>query len=184
LYYVTRPSDDAWCVSRCLAGDASAFERLVERYQRVLYSVAFRLTGDVEDARDIVQNAWLRAFERLETYDPGRPFFSWIYRIGVNESLNFRRLRRTHEPMTQAASAAVGEDPVARLDASLRIQRALMALEREHREVIVLKYFAELSYVEIGEAIGLPEKTVKSRLFEARQRLEAKLSGTREGRHD
>ena len=181
---MTRPTDDASCVSRCLQGDTSAFEVLVERYQRVLYSVAFRMTGDLEDARDVVQNAWLRAYEHLDTYDPGRPFFSWIYRIGVNESLNYRRLRRTHEPMTQVESVAVGSDPVARIDAGQRIQRALMSLDRQYREVIVLKYFAELSYDEIAEAVGLPEKTVKSRLFDARRQLEAKLSGAREGRHD
>lgn len=172
------PADDALWVARCLQGDTSAFEVLVERYQRVVYGVAFRLTGNAEDARDVAQNAFVRAYERLETYDVRRPFFSWIYRIGVNEGLNYRRTRRVLEPLANAEAAAVGDDPAARMHASHDVQHALMALAPGHREVVVLKYFADLSYAEIGEALGLPEKTVKSRLFEARRHMEATLSGS------
>jgi RNA polymerase sigma-70 factor (ECF subfamily) len=176
---MTRPNDDAVWVSRCLLGDASAFEVLVERYGRILFALAFRLSGNREDAEDIAQNALLRAYERLETYDPDRPFFSWIYRIGVNEGLNFRRAQRPHEPLELARSTAATGDLAAQLETGERVQDALMSLGREHREVVVLKYFTGLSYREIGDAVGLPEKTVKSRLFAARQELEARLSDGR-----
>jgi RNA polymerase sigma-70 factor (ECF subfamily) len=138
--------------------------------------VAYRLTGDQEDARDIAQNAFLRAYERLDSYDPDRKFFSWIYKIAVNESLNFRRARKAHEPLERALPMPVPVDPVDRIETADRIQTAIMALSPEHRELIVLKYFVELSYDEISDVVGIPEKTVKSRLFSARQQLEALLS--------
>ena len=168
---MTGPHDDAVWVARCLKGDTGAFETLVRRYQQVLFTVALRLTGNVEDARDVAQNAFVRAFLRLETYDPSRKFFSWLYRIAVNEGLNARRDRREHEVLEDTAQAPPGHDPVERGETSRRVQAALLALTKEYREVIVMRYFGELTYEEIADAIGIPEKTVKSRLFSARQRL-------------
>ena len=173
------PNDDAVWVARCLKGDSASFETLVLRYQRVLYTVALRLTGNPEDARDVTQNTFIRAYQRLETYDPERRFFSWIYRIAVNESLNYLRVRRPHDPLEDTIEAVAGEDPVERRQIGERVQSALMELTREYREVVVLRYFGELSYEEIGETVGIPEKTVKSRLFSARQRLAEILSAKR-----
>ncbi len=168
---MSAPTDDAVWVSRCLQGDISAFDTLVQRYQRILFTVAFRLTGNREDARDVAQNAFIRAFERLDTYDPARKFFSWIYRIAVNESLNYRRSQRAYEPLDPRLEAQGTADPVERRETGARIQTAMMSLTPEYREVLVMRYFGDLSYDEIAEAIGIPEKTVKSRLFSARQRL-------------
>ncbi len=168
---MTGPNDDAVWVARCLTGDRAAFETLVRRYQQVLFTVALKLTGNVEDARDVTQNAFVRAYLKLDTYDPSRKFFSWLYRIAVNESLNARRGRRSHEPLEERIEADKESDPVERLETSGRVHAGLMALSKEYREVIVMRYFADLSYEEIAEAIGIPEKTVKSRLFSARQRL-------------
>ena len=176
---MTGPNDDAVWVARCLKGDSAAFETLVHRYQRVLYTVAIRLTGNAEDARDVTQNTFIRAYERLETYDPARRFFSWIYRIAVNESLNFLRVRRPTDPLEDKFEAGAIEDPVEQQQIGERVQSALMALTKEYREVVVLRYFGELSYEEISETIGIPEKTVKSRLFSARQRLAEILSAKR-----
>jgi RNA polymerase sigma-70 factor (ECF subfamily) len=173
---MTGANDDAVWVARCLKGDSAAFETLVRRYQQVLFTVALKLTGSEEDARDVTQNAFVRAFLKLDSFDPSRKFFSWLYRIAVNESLNARRDRRTHEPLEDRFEAVTGGDPVERLEASGRVQAGLMALSSEYREVIIMRYFAELSYEEIAEAIGIPEKTVKSRLFSARQRLGEILS--------
>ena len=173
------PNDDGVWVARCLGGDAAAFETLVRRYQRVLFTVAVRLTGNTEDAQDVTQNTFIRAYERLETYDPARRFFSWIYRIAVNESLNFLRARRPHDELHDTLEANAADDPVEREEKGERVQAALMELTKEYREVILLRYFGELSYEEIGETIGIPEKTVKSRLFSARQRLAEILSAKR-----
>ena len=168
---MTGANDDAAWVARCLTGDRAAFETLVRRYQQVLFTVALKLTGNEEDARDVTQNAFVRAYLKLDTYDPSRKFFSWLYRIAVNQSLNARRDRRSHEPLEEGIEAERGSDPVERLETSGRVQAGLMALSKEYREVIVMRYFADLSYEEIAEAVGIPEKTVKSRLFSARQRL-------------
>ena len=172
------PVDDARLVARCLKGDQGAFELLVTRYERVLFSVALRLVGDYEDARDATQNAFIRAYEHLDTFDPARKFFSWIYRIAVNECLNLRRARHSSEPLPPTFETEGGAfDAVAAAEAHEQIQAALLALTPEYREVVVLRHFADLSYEEISEAIGVPEKTVKSRLFSARKRLGEILGG-------
>jgi RNA polymerase sigma-70 factor (ECF subfamily) len=169
--------EDVKWVARCLRGDTSAFEPLVVKHQRVLFSVALRLVGNYEDARDATQNAFIRAFERLDTFDPERKFFSWIYRIAVNESLNLRRGRRVHEPLEATVQASAAQrDGAEAAELSEHVRDAIVALTPEQREVVILKYFAEMSYEEIGDALGLPEKTVKSRLFTARQQLGARLT--------
>ena len=174
----------AW-VARCLKGDASAFEPLVARYERPLFAVALRLVANYEDARDVTQNAFIRAYEHLDSFDPDRRFFSWIYRIAVNESLNLRRTRRPQEELGVGLQAAGGQaEAIKAIEAhetSARVEQALGRLTEEYREVIVLHYFAELSYEEISHAIGVPEKTVKSRLFSARQRLAGLLGQEGDG---
>ena len=166
--------DDLICVARCLRGDSAAFEAIVRRYERVLFSVARRILGNYEDALDATQNAFVRAYEGLDTYDPNRRFFSWIYRIAVNECLNARRARRPDDPLPEDMEAQAAGNPfesVQNVERSGVIDSALVQLSEDHRLVVVLRHFADLSYSEISEAIGVPEKTVKSRLFEARHRL-------------
>ena len=165
-------ANDPELVSRCIRGDARAFEPLVERYQRVLFNVALRMVGNREDARDLTQTTFLKAYGGLETYDGKRKFFSWIYRILVNESINFRKRRKPDQELPPEIASA--DDPAASVYSAELRERVRLALERlskEHREVVILRHFAELSYSEIGEALGLAEKTVKSRLHAARQRL-------------
>jgi len=165
--------DNVW-VARCLHGDASAFEPIVRRYERVLFSVAHRMLGNYEDALDATQNAFVRAYAGLDGYDPSRRFFSWIYRIVVNECLNVRRAQKPVEPLSEQLEAEAADGPLETVEAmerSASIEAALVRLSEDHRLVVVLRHFADLSYSEMSEALGVPEKTVKSRLFEARQRL-------------
>jgi len=176
---LSEPNDDADCVASCLGGDTGAFEPLVRRYERVVFTVAYRLLGDYEDARDATQNAFVKAFEKLETFDPDRRFFSWLYRIAVNESLNLRRGRRPQEALPdRLESASRAEERLEARERRDRVQAAIDRLSAEQRDVIILRHFVELSYEAIGEALDVPEKTVKSRLFSARQRL-ADLLGER-----
>jgi RNA polymerase sigma-70 factor (ECF subfamily) len=164
--------DDAALVGRSAAGDASAFEVLVARYERVLFRVAVRMLGNGDDARDATQAAFVKAFQRLDSFDPRFRFFSWIYRILLNECLNARRDRRPSEGL--APDLAVGGSPTDGLEAADRrrvIQQALLVLPIEYRQVIVLRHFGELNYDDIGETLGIPVSTVKSRLYTARQRL-------------
>ena len=176
--YVNHDADDLALVARCTAGDTDAFEALVERYHRVLFTVAVRMLGDTDDASDAAQNAFIKAYQKLGTFDRSRRFFSWIYRILVNECLNARRDRPRHEPI--AADVAAADTPADLFETAqrrVRIQSAILALPMEYREVIVLRHFTGLSYEEIGQTLQVPAKTVKSRLYTARERLAAMLRG-------
>jgi RNA polymerase sigma-70 factor (ECF subfamily) len=170
-------ADDQTAVSRCLGGDTAAFEGIVRRYQQVLFTVALRLLGDHEEARDAAQNTFVKAFEKLGTYDPKRRFFSWIYRILVNECLNVRRrpaaLRSVH--VDADAIQAASSDIVEAAERRSAVKKAILTLPDAYREVIVLRHFAALSYEEMSDAIGVPAKTVKSRLYTARQLLAERL---------
>ena len=177
--YVDQDEDDQALVARCLDGDEVAFAAVVGRYQRVLFTVALRSLGDYDEASDATQNAFIKAYSKLDTFDPTRRFFSWIYRILVNECLNARRDRRLHEPLTPELASV--DSPADLLEASerkQRVQAAILALPAAYREVVVLRHFAELSYDEIADALDVPARTVKSRLHTARQQLAGMLLGT------
>jgi RNA polymerase sigma-70 factor (ECF subfamily) len=182
--YLAQDADDHLLVRQSLAGDPAGFAALVQRYQRVFFTVALRILGDGDESNDAVQNAFIKVYEKLETFDPARRFFSWAYRILVNECLNARRARRPQEPLTVDLQAS--GDPLETLERDerrRRVQSALLALSLEHREVVVLRHFAGLSYDEISDALHVPVATVKSRLHSARQRLAHLLLET-EVRHD
>jgi len=160
----------------CLCGDVSAFETLVQRYERAVFNLAYRLLNDREDAKDITQTAFLKAYQGLESFDPRLEFRSWLYRIAVNESINLRTRRRRMEPLVsiaadQAAGGKSPEEDCVNNDLRLDIQEALMEMKREHRVVIVLRHFLGCSHQEMSQIIQKPVKTVKSRLFTARQIL-------------
>ena len=160
-------------VTACLRGDRGAFDELVDRYQGPLFNAAYRITGSVDDAMDATQTAFVNAFQKLGTFDPKYRFFSWIYRIVVNQSLNLVDRRRDESALDSELPATDG-NPEQAFDGSERarlLEQALMELAAEHRTVILLKHLEGFSYQEIGEMLGIPEKTVKSRLFTARQRL-------------
>lgn len=178
LVYFEQAADDGAAVRRCLAGDSAAFEQIVARYQQVLFTVALRMLGDEEDARDAAQNTFVKVFQKLGTYDPKHRFFSWIYRILVNECLNERRrpsLVRTSEPLEDDAVPSSDTDAVEAAERRNAVRKAILSLPEPYREVIVLRHFAALSYEEMSEAIGVPAKTVKSRLYSARQQLAERL---------
>ncbi len=169
---------DAELVARCLRGEVEAFEPLVHRYQRALFNVAWRMLGDREDARDVVQGAFVKAWQNLASFDPRYRFFSWVYRIVVNESLNARSRRRPLEPLVADVAAPGGpEEALRSRERADGLQAGLLGLGEDDRQVIVLRHFAEMSYAEIAQTLGLPEKTVKSRLHEARRRLGRALAG-------
>ena len=172
-------------VERCRNGDREAFAALVVRYQRPVYNAAWWVLRNAEDASDVAQNVFLKVAERLDDYDPQYRFFSWIYRIAVNESLDMLRRNGREEPLDDEIDVAGpdGDDPERRVgdaELSARIRRAVMSMATNDRTVLMLRHFSELSYVEIGQVLDLDEKTVKSRLFEARQRLRGLLPDLRD----
>jgi len=165
--------DDATLVRRSLDGDRDAFGELVLRYQDLLFNVALRMTNDREDARDATQSAFLKAWRKLGTFDRRNKFFSWLYRILVNETLNRVRRRRVQVPLDEnmIASERSPDEQAEIAETGALVEAGLVRLRREHREVIVLRHFLGMSHGEIGGLLHLPEKTVKSRLYTARQAL-------------
>jgi RNA polymerase sigma-70 factor, ECF subfamily len=172
--------DDRVLVERCRRGDREAFTTLVVRYQRPIYNAAFWVLHKAEDASDISQIVFLKVAERLDDYDPKYKFFSWIYRIAVNESLNLLRRKDHEEELDEEMDlpGADSADPLWQLSAaerSKRVQSTLKSMATNDRVVLTLRHFSECSYQEMAQILELDEKTVKSRLFEARQRLRGLL---------
>lgn len=146
----------------------------MDRYQRRLFNVALRMLGDAQDAEDVTQTVFQNAFLKLRTYDPKYRFFSWIYRMTVNESLNMLKRRRRVVTLEDVLAApAPAADHTAEI--ADRMDQALLSLKPDDRAVVVLKHFVSFSYEEIAEVLEVPVQTVKSRLFTARERLRLTL---------
>ncbi len=171
---------DEALIARCRNGDGEGFAALVGRYERPIFNLAYRMLGDREEARDVAQAAFLKALEGLHRFDPRYRFFSWLYRIAMNEALDVlgRRGRQTELTDVHAADDDPARDALT-ADLGERVRSALGELGPDHRAVLVLRHYQELSYEEIGRILELPDATVKSRLFEARERLRTRLTDTR-----
>lgn len=168
---------DAALVKDCLRGDRRAMAHLVSQYERPVFNAAYRILGSTDDAADTTQTVFLKVFEHLADYDPRHKFFSWIYRIAINESLNQVKKRRHQEPLADS-QASPWRGPAEELESKRlcnRVQGALMQLSEDYRTVVVLKHMSGCSYQQISEVLQIPEKTVKSRLYSARQMMKKTL---------
>jgi RNA polymerase sigma-70 factor, ECF subfamily len=169
--------DDTTLMEQCIKGNRQAFETLLGRYEKPVYNAAYRMLHSRDDARDVTQTVFLKVYENLDRYDPKYRFFSWIYRIALNESVNvLKKSSRLEALNTETISQTQGPEQQASSE-QLRegVQTALMAIKSDYRSVVVLKHFLGCSYTEIGEILDIPEKTVKSRLYTARQLLKEQL---------
>ncbi len=167
---------DRALVGRYLEGHSEAAGALVDRYQQRLFNVALRMLGNMQDAEDVTQTVFQNAFHKLDTYDPKYRFFSWIYRMAVNESLNALKRRKPTVTLEDELGIAAPDGAAdGRTEAENRVGRALAALRPDDRAVVVLKHFASFSYEEIAQVLEIPVQTVKSRLFTARERLRLTL---------
>jgi RNA polymerase sigma-70 factor (ECF subfamily) len=177
---VIEENDDVAVVERCRNGDRTAFGELVVRYQRPVYNAALWIVRKPEDASDVAQTVFLKVVEQLDDYDARYRFFSWIYRIAVNESLNLLRRNGREEALDEDVELAAepSTDPERQLDVkerAERVRRALLEVSTTDRTVLMLRHFGELSYDEIAHVLDVDPKTVKSRLFDARHRLRERL---------
>jgi RNA polymerase sigma-70 factor (ECF subfamily) len=174
-----RENGDALLIEDCLRGDRAALEVLLRRYEGPVYNAVFRMLRDPDDARDVTQTVYLKVVENLSSYDSSFKFYSWLYRIAINESLNWlkRSGRRSAHVDADVADDRPGPESAAhQLEINDHVQAGLDELPAGDRAVIVLKYFLDCSYEDIGGVLDIPVKTVKSRLFSARQRLRGVLS--------
>jgi RNA polymerase sigma-70 factor (ECF subfamily) len=169
---------DARLVLACRNGDRVAYQTLLGRYEKPIYNIALRMLRNPEDARDVVQIVFVRVFEKLHQFDFEHRFYSWIYRIAINESIDILNGRSREAPLDDEADFADDRTPLEDCDDAERggaLQAAIMSLAPDYRAVIVLRHFVDRSYQEMAEILGIPEKTVKSRLFTARQLLRDRL---------
>lgn len=166
--------EDRVAVERCLSGDTEAFSSLIERYERPVYNTILHMVGNAEDAHDVCQQVFMKTFQHLSSYDPQRKFFSWIYRVAINEAINHVKARKATETVTEETFRNPSEGPLERFEALeqwKQLHEEIMNLDANYRAVIILRHFLHLSYAEVAEILNVPEKTVKSRLFTARQLL-------------
>lgn len=183
--------DDLSLVRRCQAGDDQAFRALVLRYQRKVFSVAFALVKDREEAMDIAQDAFLRVHRRLGDFKGDSSFYTWLYRITRNLAIDRLRTRRGKEQeLDETAgweldraepgfvSERLGTNPqrgVLRKELAEQMARALGQLPEKHREILVLREVEGMSYEELAVTLEIPKGTVMSRLYHARAKMQAIL---------
>jgi RNA polymerase sigma-70 factor (ECF subfamily) len=170
---------DTALVARVRAGDRSAFDALVHAYMRQAFQLAYRVVGHREDAEDLVQEAFLAAYQYLDSFDAARPFGPWLMRIVLNRGANLRRTRarRETEPETDAVSPAPSAlEESERAEARVMLTQAMATLSERQRMIVTLFDVDGMTSTEIGEMLDLSAGTVRWHLHEARRTLRGALS--------
>lgn len=181
---------DLELIEQARNGDTHAFRALVERHQRRAFAIAIGVLRDENDAREVVQEAFIRVYRGLDAFNGSSSFFTWLYRIVTNLAIDVRRkpsrreteldeTRRLDEeedvPLLSRIDGADPVDVVRRKEIAQRIRAALDELPSYHRDVIVMREVSGMSYEEMAEAMGVSKGTIMSRLFHARQKLQRAL---------
>ena len=172
--------EQGW-VEAARRGDKQAFSQLVQAYQRPVYNLTYRMLGNSEEAEDAAQETFLRAYARLGQYDPQMKFSTWVFSIANHHCIDrLRKRRATHisiddNPVLEnlQEDTPQPEHQALEQEQSIELQGLVNLLEPEYRTPLVLRYWEEMSYEEIAEAMGVTVAAVKSRLFRARQQLMA-----------
>ena len=166
--------DDQTLVADTLAGRTAAFGTLVERYDRAVYHLAYRTLRDQEEARDVAQEAFFKAYRSLRTFKPGAKFSTWLFAIAYHACCDrlSRRRRYSNEELPERADPSAGpESEAIASDEALRLRRAIAALPEKYRAVITLYHLQGRQYEEIAQVLGMPMGTVKTHLFRAKEQL-------------
>jgi len=185
------PPDEMALVKRAKQGDLTAYDELVRRYQERIYATVYHMTANHEDANDLAQDAFIKAFQALKSFKGGSSFYTWVYRIAVNKTINFLKQRKNKAQMSlddldfnaehDPDLVALISDKTPRREASLaelqeKLNAAMQKLSEPHRLVVTLHDVQGMSHEEIAEIMDCNIGTVRSRLFYARQQLQAYLS--------
>lgn len=179
--YLELENEDNILVKNCLNGDKKSFETLVEKYYKIIFRLANKFVMDFDDAEEITQSVFVKAYEKLNNYKPKYKFFSWLYRIAINESINLERKRKKLEKIDDNIKS-FEEGPetiIENNEINSTVSDALMEIDILYRLPIVLKHFLDYSYKDLSYLLNVPEKTVKSRLFTGRQLLKNILTKKR-----
>ena len=151
--------EDLALIQDVLAGNTGAFEAILDKYEKPIYNVAYRIVKNRDDAMDVTQTTFVKVYERLDTYNPAHKLFSWLCKIAVNESLTriSSRKREVDINGNDPVETETPEDRAATSERSRQLEEALKELNVDYRIVVVLKYVVDLSYGEIGEILQIPE---------------------------
>lgn len=179
-------------VKKARHGDLAAYDQLVQRYQERIYRTLYHMTSNHEDANDLAQEAFIKGFQALKSFKGGSSFYTWVYRIAVNKTLNFLKQRKNRSHMSlndldfntenNPDLVALVSDKTPRRDAALselqeKLNEAMLTLSEIHRLVVTLHDVQGLSHEEIAKIMDCNVGTVRSRLFYARQQLQGRLAG-------
>jgi RNA polymerase sigma-70 factor (ECF subfamily) len=176
-------ADDHRLIAECLEGDTAAFGVLVRRYQERLYNTVYRLVGNAEDSYDVVQEAFLSAYQSLDGFKGDSLFFTWLYRIAVNTAISQKRKQRAVVSIDAGRNGVAAIEPVdpselnrpghaiEQAEQGRRVQEALARLSVEHRAVLVMKDMEGQKYEVMAEVLQVPIGTIRSRLHRARLEL-------------
>jgi RNA polymerase sigma factor (sigma-70 family) len=185
------PAAEMDLVRRAQRGDLKAYDELVQRYQERIYATIYHMTSNHEDANDLAQDSFIKAYQALKSFKGGSSFYTWLYRIAVNKTINFlkQRKNRTHMSLNDLDFntennpdlVALISENTPRRDAGLKelqekLNAALLELSEPHRLVVVLHDVQGQSHEEIAEIMDCNIGTVRSRLFYARQQLQSLLT--------
>ena len=188
---VAEQTDDRVLVRRAKQGDLLAYDELVRRYQERIYATIYHMTANHEDANDLAQDAFIKAYRALRSFKGDSSFFTWVYRIAINKTINFLKQRRKRTQMSlndldfnaehDPGLVALISEKTPRRDLNLTelqesLNAAMMKLSEVHRVVVTLHDVQGLSHEEISRIMDCNTGTVRSRLFYARQQLQAYLS--------
>lgn len=175
-----KEDDEKKIIEDILAGQVDQYRLLVEKYQNPVFRVIFKIVGNADDAKELTQDVFVKTFESLHQYKFSHKFFSWIYRIAINKALSFEKQKKNFLSIEGNSDQFI-QIPDQTFDYEGRdhiLNRSINQLNEHYRTVILLKYYADLSYADISGILGIPEKTIKSRLFDARKILKEKLLKT------
>jgi len=185
------PVEEIELVKRARKGDLAAYDDLVRRYQERIYATIYHMTSNHEDANDLAQEAFIKAFQALRSFKGGSSFYTWVYRIAVNKTLNFLKQRKNrtqmslddldfnaeHDPdLVALVSDKTPRREVALAELQEKLNAAMQKLSEPHRLAVTLHDVQGLSHEEIAEIMDCNVGTVRSRLFYARQQMQAYLS--------
>src|SRR5450759_2056939 len=185
------PPEEMELVRRARKGDLSAYDELVRRYQERIYATVYHMTSNHEDANDLAQEAFIKAFQALKSFKGGSSFYTWVYRIAVNKTINFLKQRKNrahmslddldfnaeHDPdLVALISDKTPRREVALAELQEKLNAAMQKLSEPHRLAVTLHDVQGLSHEEIAKIMECNVGTVRSRLFYARQQLQAYLS--------
>jgi RNA polymerase sigma-70 factor (ECF subfamily) len=179
-------NNDAELIGKARSGETAAYGQIVRRYQERLLRTVVKMTGRIDAAQDIVQDAFVRAWQALDSYDLKQPFYPWLSRIAINLTMNYFKKAKRETPLddtydTTPDPGLLQDEKLALEENRKRLNRAIAELPEQYRVAFVLRTIEELSYDEIAQRLNISVGTVDSRLFRARRMLLEKLGDLLDG---